>query len=413
LTVFNSTIWRKGDFVRLWLAQAISLLGDKIFALALPLLVYDLTHSVSQMSFVFAAEMLPYLFFSVGGGVLSDIWGRKLSLVFGNWLAAVPLAAIFVLYVTGALRMWHIYAAGFLLSSIVATIQPAFEASIPGIVPREELVNANSIMELTSSTIVILGPAVAGGLIGWLGSGPAMLLDALSFLLAGLILTTIKLRGPIKTSRESMRSVLNVFLEGLMYVPKHRILRWGVFMSTSSNVVLGAYSTYLIFHVRDSLKLSVQTIGLILSLSSVVPLIVAGLVASHLGQRFRRGMLMTTSLALQGFGVIILGLSTSIAGVLLAQTIYTGALTLYTINWRTLRQAVTPNTMIGRVSGVCRGIAFAGASVGGFLGGVLMARFVPAELFIIDGLIVVIIAFIAVLSPIVSFDSELADLPQI
>jgi MFS family permease len=406
LLLADSGIWKRRSFIRLWSAQSISLLGDQIYLIALPLLVYDLTRSGSQMSAVYAVEMLPFLFFSVMGGVVSDKWGHKPSLMWGNVAAGAPLACVFLLYMTGQLQVWHIYLSSFTLSCLVAVILPAFEASIPSMVPKDELVEANSLTEISSSATLMLGPAAAGALVAVIGSGSAVLLNALSFLAAGLIFASIKMARPSEDSRRTLGAVITSFKEGIAYVPKHRILRWGVFMSTSGNIILGAYNAVLIFYMRDRLGLSASAIGVVLTVSNIVPLAVSGMITAPLSRRFNQGALMIVGLMLQGGGVILVGLSKSMATLICAQAIYAGAATLYAINWRAFRQAVTPGSMIGRVSGVCRGIAFTGASLGGFLGAMLLTRLEPSALFIINGSIVMMISFAAAFGPIVSSGSE-------
>ncbi|MGB8955743.1 MAG: MFS transporter, partial [Tumebacillaceae bacterium] len=181
------------------------------------------------------------------------------------------------------------------------------------------------------------------------------------------------------------------------FVPKHKILRWGMFMSTLSNIVLGAYNALLIFHIRDTLGMSVAVTGMIMTVSSVVSLLAGALIAPRIGGRLNRSSAMIATLVIQGMGVVFVGLATNLVMLTIAQACYMGALTIYTINWRSLRQTVTPGNMIGRVSGVSRGIAYTGASIGGFIGGYLLLHLTAASVFVIDGLIVCLVALTALL----------------
>ncbi|MGB8956301.1 MAG: MFS transporter, partial [Tumebacillaceae bacterium] len=211
-----STIWRKKRFLTLWGAQAISLVGDQIYLLALPLLVYDITKSGTQMSFVFAFEMLPYVVFSLIGGVLSDKWNRKHAMVWGNLLAILPLASIVLLYNLDLLAMWHIYVAAFLLSSVVSIVLPAFEASIPNILNQEELLAGNSLIETTVSGSQILGPIVAGAVIGLFGADIAILINAISFLCSALLFLTIRMEQRQTLAEGSkIKAILASLWEGL------------------------------------------------------------------------------------------------------------------------------------------------------------------------------------------------------
>jgi len=388
------------EFAWLWTAQGISLLGDQLYLLALPLLIYDVTRSGSKMAFAFAIEMAPYLLLGMVGGVLSDGWGRKRTMVLGNLMAAVPLCGVFLLFSTGHLRVWHIYVASLVLSSVVAGTMPAFEASIPSLVDKSELGRANSLMEMSSSGALMAGPLLAAVLIGIIGPGPAILIDAVSFVLAAGIIIRIRFGPEAAVSSSSRRAVFGAMLEGLAYVPKHEVLRWGMLMSTSANLVMGAYRAMLLFHLRDRLGIAVAMIGVMFSFSNIIPFVVSGAVASVLSKRSGAGPVMLFSLALQGIAVLYLGLATGIAGIAVAQGLYTGAITLYNINWRTLRQEITPPSMLGRVSGACRGVAYSGASMGGWIGAILLTKYVPANLFVGNGLAIFAISFLALLSPL-------------
>jgi hypothetical protein len=202
------------------------------------------------------------------------------------------------------------------------------------------------------------------------------------------------------------RAALRATLEGLAYVPKHEVLRWGMLMSTSANLVMGAYRAMLLFHLRDRLGVPVALIGLMFSFSNIIPLVVSGIIASLLSRKTNPGVLMLCGMTLQGIALVYVGLSTGIAGIAIASGILTGAVTLYNINWRTLRQAITPANMIGRVSGACRGVAYSGASLGGWIGGILLMRYVPANLFVINGVAILAISMLAAFSPLRRRSSE-------
>ncbi|SDH86845.1 Transmembrane secretion effector [Alteribacillus persepolensis] len=401
LLLFHSTIWNKSNFIKLWLAQTISYLGDQIYLLALPWLVYNITGSSSHMAIVYGIEMLPYLLFSIVGGVISDQWNKKYSLVIGNLCAIVPLIAVFLLYTQGFLQMWHIYIASFILSSLVAFTLPAFESLIPALLKKDELVPANSLSELSLSGSRIVGPFISGGLIAMVGVEAALLLNAFSYFVAGCLICFVSFT--VKNTRKNiegnkLKETLSQLVEGIIYVPRHHVLRWGIIMSTCGNLMFGAYASVLIYYMRDELTLNSTAVGTVLTFSSVISLLAAGLLSTLVGKHLPNGLVMILSLGLQGVGVIFVSLSSNLLFLLMSQGVYTAAVTLYTINWRTLRQAITPESKIGRVSGVCRGIAFLGASAGGFLTGIVLTILTPSTLFLIEGICVIGLAFIIFVS---------------
>ena len=118
---------------------------------------------------------------------------------------------------------------------------------------------------------------------------------------------------------------------------------------------------------------------------------------------------MIGSLALSGIGIACVGLSGSLVTLILAQGMYMGSITLFTINWRSLRQEITPRNMIGRVSGVCRGIAFAGASIGGFVGGITLAHINHSTLLVVEGLLIFLLSMSVIKSPL---GQKAAELPM-
>jgi MFS family permease len=170
-------------------------------------------------------------------------------------------------------------------------------------------------------------------------------------------------------------------------------------ISTGTNIVLGAFTVMLIFHLKTVLNFSADTIGIVLTVASISSLISSGFIAKQLSH-FHKGTIMIISVIFMGVGVIGIGFSTNIILLLLMQFIYMGCMTLYTINWRTLRQEITPESMLGRVSGVSRGIAFSGASIGGFLSSFVISKFPTSTLFLIQGLFVMFIGMIAITSPL-------------
>lgn len=373
--LLTSPIWKERKFVLLWIARCIMLIGSQVYQLALPWMVYDLTKSGTQMAFV-------------------------------------PLAIIFGLYNFNLLEVWHIYIASFILSSLVAIVLPAFESSIPTLVKQEDLVSANALTEMTNSLTSIIGPLVAAAVIATLGVDYAILLNGIGYILAACIFIGVKMELVSKRQGTKFKDILHSFSEGLSYVPRHPLLRWGVIMSTSNNIVLGAYMTLLIFHMRHKLHLDENKSSLVITISSVVSIVVSMFLAPRISKYVRKGKTMVISLGVFGCGVVFVGFSAGIFSLILSQALYSGAITLFQINWLSLRQTVTPPNMMGRVSGTCRGIAYFGASIGAFLGGFLLKRFDVSDMFIINGGLVILIAVLtSFVSPL--FRSDITGAPPV
>ncbi|MEK5066800.1 MFS transporter [Cytobacillus sp. FSL R5-0596] len=399
-TLLKDPVWKNRNFLILWLSQSVSFFGNQIFILGMPLFIYEITGSGSKMALVYAFTMMPYVVFGILGGGIADYFDRRRILFIGNILVAVPLFIMNILFYMDSLLLWSIFIFVFIISSFEGIILSTFEATIPSLVKRSELVSANSLFELSNSAIYILGPMLGGIIIASFSPTVAIIINAFSFLIAGTLIYLIKPSGnPVKNTKRSVKNSLHNFWEGVLYLPKHRVLRWGMLISTGTNIVLGAFTVMLIFHLKTVLNFSADTIGIVLTVASISSLISSGFIAKQLSH-FHKGTIMIISVIFMGVGVIGIGFSTNIILLLLMQFIYMGCMTLYTINWRTLRQEITPESMLGRVSGVSRGIAFSGASIGGFLSSFVISEFPTSTLFLIQGLFVMFIGMIAITSPL-------------
>lgn len=379
----------------LWLAQLISLLGDQIYLLALPLYVYEMTRSASTMSMVSAFETMPYILFSVIGGALADRHHKRRILTLGNMAAALPLLLFVLLAYMHWLKLWHVCACVFVLAVIVSVVNPTFEATLPTLVQRDQLLRANALMELLTPLTAIAGPALAGLLISLSGVSSTLLLNAASFVGAAGLLALIRV-SPAEESPtgEGVVSVLRDVLRGFIFISSARTLRWGVFMSTSSNLVLGSYQVTLIFHMRSGLALRPAEVGLVMTVTSVVTLLFSLVLVPRIVTAHKSRLMMLALLA-QGIAVATIGSVRNLVAVAALQSLYAATLALYVINWRALRQEITPPGLRGKVAGACRGIAYAGASIGAIIGAALLSRINVPDLFLLDGALVGLIALVA------------------
>ncbi|HEV2457480.1 MAG TPA: MFS transporter, partial [Ktedonobacterales bacterium] len=160
------SLWRNRDFALLWSGQAVSTLGTRMSALALPLLVLALTRSPAQAGLVAAARLLPYLLFSLPAGALVDRWNRKAVMIrcdVVRWLAlgSVPLA-----FALGRLSVVQLYLVAFVEGTAYVLFSLAEVSALPRVVPESQLPRAWSLNETSDASGQLLGPGVAGFIIG-------------------------------------------------------------------------------------------------------------------------------------------------------------------------------------------------------------------------------------------------------
>lgn len=366
-------LWRNPDFVRLWGSLTITHFGGQITFLALPLtaaLLLDATPF--EVGVLTALEALPYPLFGLFAGVLVDR-ARKLPVIIwadvgrGLALLAVPVCAWL-----GVLSMPVLYVAGFLvgLGSVVGW--PAYQVFMTERVGRENLVEANAKIGISDSASQLMGPGLAGALIQWLTAPFAILLDAVSFMVSAWMLRAIP-PAPTDAPKLSGESVWREIGEGLAAVWRNRTLRALAWSLAAWQFFRHAYVAVVILFAARELGFSAGHVGVLFMLAGVGSLAAAGAVGP-LNARFGFGPTMLA--ALGGTGVAWLVLGASAGGHVVASVVFGLGLFLldfsamtFFINYLTLRQTVTPDRLLGRVTATMICLTVATAPFGGLAGG--------------------------------------------
>ena len=180
---------RQRNFALLWSGGLISLMGDWVLMIGLPIYVYLLTRSVLALSITMLASAIPNIVLGSIAGVFVDRWDRKRTMVITNLLLALALLPL--LLVQTADRVWIVYIVAFVEASLEQFFTPAQSALLPALVDEAHLVQANSLNSLSSNFARLVGPALGGLIAAVLGLGGIVLADVASFLLAGLLIALI------------------------------------------------------------------------------------------------------------------------------------------------------------------------------------------------------------------------------
>jgi predicted MFS family arabinose efflux permease len=298
------------------------------------------------------------------------LWTNLLRAVL---LGLVPLAAL-----AGVLRVEQHYAVAFVAGGLSVLFSLAYSAFIPALVGRERLIEGNSRLEMTNSIAQVAGPSVAGALVQILTAPVAVAADALSYLVAGLLAWRIRVDEPTPGAGRRLADVPGEVAEGLRLTLHQPLLRA---FALSSCVFNGTYQAvfalYALYLTRD-LGIAPVTYGLILAAAG--PAAVVGAVLSGLAAR-RVGLGRTVLLAQLGCAshcllVPLAGLVPPLAVPLLAasQALFAFANPIYNVNVGSLRQAVTPDEMLGRTGASLQTVTMAAAPVGAAIGGLLGER---------------------------------------
>jgi MFS family permease len=160
------SLWRHDDFVKLWIAETISQVGSQVTLLALPLVAIDvLQASTFQVALLGTIELLPFVLLGLPAGVWIDRRHRRPILLMGDLGRAVALGSIPIAYYFDALSLLQLYVVAFVVGSFTVAFDVAYEAYLPSLVEREQLVEGYSKLEISRSGATIAGPTIAGSLV--------------------------------------------------------------------------------------------------------------------------------------------------------------------------------------------------------------------------------------------------------
>ncbi|HQY47224.1 MAG TPA: MFS transporter [Usitatibacteraceae bacterium] len=366
-------LWRNPDFVKLWGSLTITHFGGQVTFLALPLTAaIMLDASPFEVGVLTALEALPYPLFGLFAGVLVDRARKLPVIIWADIGRGVALLAVPVCAWLGVLSMPVLYVVGFLvgLGSVVGW--PAYQVFMTERVGRDHLVEANAKIGVSDSASQLVGPGLAGALIQWLTAPIAILLDALSFMVSAWMLRGIP---PAATDapKISGESVWREIGEGLAVVWRNKTLRALAWSLSAWQLFRHAYVAVVILFAARELGFSAGHVGLLFMLAGVGSLVAAGAV-TPLNARFGFGPTMLAALGGTGVAWLVLGASTG--GFVVASLTFGLGLFLldfaamtFFINYLTLRQTVTPDRLLGRVTATMICLTVATAPLGGLAGG--------------------------------------------
>jgi MFS family permease len=356
------------DFAKFWVGQTISNLGSSFTQWAVPLLVFQLTHSAVKLGVATAATFLPFLLFGLPLGALMDRVDRKramirLDLVNAAVIMSIPLVAQF-----GHLNVWLIYAVTFIQSTIFIAFSAGEFAAVPSLVATKDLVTANGRIQASFSAAQVAGPLLAGASLSFLPLAWVMAFDAGSFAISALSLSLIRRSFNVAAEVTEPTSILHDVREGLRYVLSHPILRNISAMMALINFVGAVTFAELVLFATERLGASRFQIGLLFAAGSA-GVVVTGLLAGRLRKRFSFTALAMTSLMLMGACTVLFAGMRSYWAALPLWAAASGLGILFNINTGSLRQAIVPNHLLSRVMSIASVLAWSAIPAGALLGG--------------------------------------------
>ncbi|MGW5157971.1 MFS transporter [Nonomuraea wenchangensis] len=361
-------------FGRLWTAQTVSSLGDGVMHAALPLLAVTLTRDPMALAVVTAAGTLPWLLFGVLGGALVDRWDRRRTMWVTDAARAVLLAVPAAAAALDALSIPLLAASAFLLALGGLFFDTAATAYLPDLLRRDPalLQRANARLRGAQTAASGFAGPPAGSALLALGRSVPLLADAVSFALSALLVRSLPaVPRPAASARESL---LRQARAGASYVFKDRLLLGLALRPAVGNVAFVAVETILALFAHERLGVGAFGFGLLLTAEAAGGLLGAG-IAAFLGRRLGTGTALTCTATIEGLAILglasapnayVAGLALAVCGAGMGATMVLGP---------SLRQAIVPAHLMGRVASTSRMLAMCAAPFGAFLGGWLATTY--------------------------------------
>ena len=370
------SLWRHRDFVKLWSAETVSQLGTQVTLLALPFVaILILKANAFQVGLLTAVEYLPFLLVGLPAGVWVDRLRRRPILIAADVGRACSLASIPIVYALGSLTLLQLYAVAFLNGVLTVFFDVAYMSYLPSLVERNQLVEGNSKLEISRSGAELAGPGISGALIELITAPVAIVADAVSFLGSALFLLGIRHREPQqeRTASGTPPKMRTEISEGLRYVFRHRLLLPIAICTSSTNLFSHmVFAIYLIYAVRE-LGLSAGPIGVIFAIGNI-GFLLGAVAANRIAERLGVGTTIWVSAAIFGPSLVLIPLaprSNPAPLLILAWFLGTFGSVIFNVNQVSLRQAITPDRMLGRVNATIRFLVWGTMPIGAFLGGIL------------------------------------------
>lgn len=286
---------RQRNFALLWFGGLISLAGDWMLQIALPIYVYELTGSALATSAMFIAWLLATLLLGSLAGVFVDRWDRRRTMIVTNLLLALTVLPLLGVRSEGWL--WVVYVLAFVQSALAGFFSPAENALLPRLVGEEDLLAANSLNSLNNNLARLFGPPLGGLTAGYLGLTGVVLLDAASFLIAAGLISLVTVSGkverlpvadaamvrPLQLTARSLTRVWSEWLEGLRLIRSSRLLSVLFVITAIMSLGEGVFGVMFVIWVKEILHGGAPEIGWLMGGQAVGGLI-GGVLMSYVGR---------------------------------------------------------------------------------------------------------------------------------
>jgi len=330
-----------------------------------------------QVGALTAVEFSPFVLFGLPAGAIVDRLPRRPVLMTADIGRALALASVPIAYGFASLTYAQLVVVVFVTGSLTVFFDVAYQSILPALVEREDLADGNAKLEISRSAAQTAGPGVAGVLIEVIGAATAITIDAISFVVSALFIRTIRAKEPpvepVDEANRGLRGLGREIREGLHYVLGHRTLRLIAGSTATSNFFSSmSMAVFLLYAVRER-GYGAGVVGVIFTVGNLGALI-AAVFTQRLTRAIRLGPAIVLGMLVAQLGMLTLGLAPethAAAYFVVAWVVFGFGGVLYNIDQVSLRQAITPHRLQGRMNASMRFMVWGTMPFGSLAGGVL------------------------------------------
>lgn len=378
------------DFRAFVISQGISAFGDAVGWTALPLLVLGLTGSGLAIGAVLAIQALTDFAFGLFAGALADRSDRKRMMIGADLGRAILIALIPITVIVGGPTMIVVLVVAAPLSILRSLFRAGYIASVPSIVGRPQLGQANAILETVDSTAFIVGPAIAGFLAVAIGPGLTLAIDAASFAASslGLLFIARDLRAPSDRPRAR---IVDDIREGVGYILGHQLLRAAILLFATYTAVTTTMVPALAVRITGDLAEPESVFGVVLAAMGIGTL-VGSLSATRLGQRTKVALVLLSGIFAMGGVLVGIAIADAVPAIVGLAVLAGCAETLVVVVYITLRTTYSPDDLLGRIGSTARVVSLGLQPIGLIVGGVLIDTIGGTQTIAVMGVVVCVLA---------------------
>lgn len=362
----------ENGFTALWIGQTVSLFGDYVAYLTIPLFLKELTERAFDFGLISAAENIPTLLFGFLGGVLLDRFRLRPILIIGDLLRASAFFLLAVFSTRSGFQVWMLLPFSFLVGSLAASFNAGLQAFLPAVVAPRLLATANSRLSLSQQLAFLLGPLTGGLLVASFGFPAAFTFNSLTFIVSAV--SFFYIRGPVDRRLPTERRFWLEVREGWLHLWRDTRIRLTTLAGSIGNFVTGFLEAALvligaqILGTDDPAQLGLFVVGM--GIGGLIGAFTAAAVIRIIGI----GRAFIAGLTLFGTSLFSVTFATGMLTVTTVLVVAFMGLVWANVSMTTMRQLYTPDHLLGRVTATARAIAWGTLPIGALFGTALADR---------------------------------------